>query len=189
MRTITSSEIHAKIEALEALNAELGRDFDQAASDAVGGDTEASKRAAEIDHRLDRLGVDRKILSRALDRALAAEADVIAKAEVARRRRAYDAARDEAGTLVGLADRIDDQVDALLALLVEIATVEKSVRAHLYAAGRGVDAGRVGQRDLAQFPRDRIAAALSGRAYDKTERRAGYWARVGWRELLETVDD
>lgn len=185
MSAINSTSIGEKLTALDVLSGDLARDFDEAAMKAVAGDQSAGQKAAEINQRIERLAIDKRILDRAKVRAETAEALAAAQAEAARREEHVKHARATAKALIELADKVDALVDDLMPSLAALSDAEGEIRGHLSAAKQPVDVGIVGRRGLALFAQDRIATALTGRTYDKTERRTGHWARVGWAELLD----
>lgn len=182
---VSSASISEKLSALDALSGDLAKDFDEAAMKAVAGDKSAGQKAAEINQRIERLAIDKRILDRAKVRVETAEAQAFAKAEADRRKEHIKQARETAQTLIELADKVDALVNDLMPALTALSDAEGKIRGHLSSAKQPVDVGIVGRRGLALFVQDRIATIMTGRIYDKTERRVGHWARVGWAELLD----
>ncbi|RWA97329.1 hypothetical protein [Mesorhizobium sp.] len=124
-------DIRGKIGALDTLVADLDADFGKISIDAVAGVPQASKKAAEINQRIERLAVDRLILNRALARAQSAEAAAReAKAE-AERREHFDIAKGHAKRLLAATRRVDAAIAELTAALPEIAAEELMVRQNL----------------------------------------------------------
>lgn len=183
--SVTAATISEKLSALDVLSGDLARDFDEAAMKAVAGDQSAGQKAAEINQRIERLAIDKRILDRAKVRAETAEALAAAQAEASRRKEHVRQARATAKALIDIADKVDALVDDLMPALTALSDAEGKIRSHLSSAKQPVDVGIVGRRGLALFVQDRIATIMTGRIYDKTERRTGHWARVGWAELLD----
>lgn len=164
MTAVTSSDISEKIGALDSLVSELGAEFDKAATQAVAGVDGAGKKAADLNQRIERLGVDRHILSRALTRAKAAEAAAReAKAEAARRNH-FEAARGHAARLLATASRIDAAIADIAAALPELSEAELSVRLSLSRAEHQLPGAVVGQVGLALMSVDKLNRLADGRA-------------------------
>ncbi|PBB40567.1 hypothetical protein CK222_27345 [Mesorhizobium sp. WSM3866] len=161
---VTSSEIGDKISALDILVQELGAEFDKTAGEAVAGVDGAGKKAAEINQRIERLGVDRLILSRALERARATEAAAReAQAEDVRRKH-FDAAKGHAARLLAAASRIDAAIAEFTAALPELSEAELSVRLSLSRADHRLPGAVVGQIGLALMAVDKLTRIADGRA-------------------------
>ncbi|TGQ15871.1 hypothetical protein [Mesorhizobium sp. M00.F.Ca.ET.217.01.1.1] len=164
MTAVTSSDISEKIGALDSLVRELDAEFDKAATQAVAGVDGAGKKAAYLNERIERLGVDRHILSRALTRAQAAEAAAReAKAEAARRNH-FEAARGHAARLLAAASRIDAAIAEIAAALPELSEAELSVRLSLSRADHRLPGAVVGQVGLALMSVDKLNRLADGRA-------------------------
>ncbi|RUU85563.1 hypothetical protein EOB59_31760, partial [Mesorhizobium sp. M7A.F.Ca.MR.176.00.0.0] len=103
----TSREISEKIAGLDRLVISLGQAFDEVAVNAVAGAPDAARKAADINQRLERLAVDRRILSRALDRTQEAEAAAREAKEEVERRKHFDIAKTHARGLLTAANRIE----------------------------------------------------------------------------------
>ncbi|TGV61660.1 hypothetical protein EN784_04635 [bacterium M00.F.Ca.ET.141.01.1.1] len=164
MASPSSKEILDKIGALDVLVGELGMEFDKAASQAVAGVDGAGKKAADLDQRIQRLGVDRHILSRALMRAQAAEA--AAREAKARddRRKHFNAAKGHAARLMACATRIDAAIDELASALPELSECELSVRLGLSRAGHHLSGAVAGQMGLPLLVIDKLTRLSDGRA-------------------------
>jgi hypothetical protein len=188
MAALTSSDICDKLAALDTLSGDLDHDFDTAAMEAVAGVEGAGAKALSINQRIERLAVDRAILGRALTRAQRAEADARARSDAERRQQHRDQGRLSALALIECADRVDGLVDDLVAAMADMRARWQSVRASMQAAGEPINFASVGQQDLCRHVTDRLAIVSQGVRYDATERRAGHWARVGWRDLIGGSD-
>ncbi|RUX33038.1 hypothetical protein EOA23_08445 [Mesorhizobium sp. M2A.F.Ca.ET.042.01.1.1] len=164
MTPVTSPEISDKIAALDILVQELGAEFDKTAGEAVAGVDGAGRKAAEINQRIERLGVDRLILSRALERARATEAAAReAKAEAARRSH-FEAARGHAARLLAAASRIDAAIAEITAALPELSEAELSVRLSLSRAQHPLTGAVIGQMGLPLMVVDKLNRLADGRA-------------------------
>ncbi|MES0016151.1 hypothetical protein [Mesorhizobium sp. M0036] len=164
MTETTSREIGEKIAGLDRLVTSLGLEFDDVAVNAVAGVPDAARKAAEINQRLERLGVDRRILSRALDRARQVEiADREAKAE-AERQRHFDAAKDHAKRLLGAAHRVDAAIAEFAAALPELSEHELAIRQRLGRAQISLSVGVVGQMGLTVMAMDKLSRLADGRS-------------------------
>jgi hypothetical protein len=164
MDQATSREIGEKIAGLDRLVTSLGLEFDDVAVNAVAGVPDAARKAAEINQRLERLAVDRRILSRALDRAHEDEAAVHkAKAE-ADRRKHFDTAKSHANGLLAAAGRIDAAIDAFAAALPDLSEHELAIRQHLGRAEFRLSGSVVGQMGLAVMAIYRLHRLADGRA-------------------------
>lgn len=164
MASPSSKEILEKIGALDALVGDLGAEFDKAASLAVAGVDGAGKKAADLNQRIERLGVDRHILSRALTRAQAAEAAAREVAAEENRRKHFDAAKGHATRLLAAASRIDAAIADLATVLPELSESELSVRLSLSRAGHHLPGAVVGQVGLALLAVDKLTKLADGRA-------------------------
>ncbi|RVD11637.1 MAG: hypothetical protein E5V37_00765 [Mesorhizobium sp.] len=164
MTTVTSSDISEKIGALDALVGELGAEFDKAATQAVAGVDGAGKKAADLNQRIERLGVDRHILSRALTRAQAAEAAAREAAAEENRRKHFDAAKGHAMRLLAAASRIDAAITELASVLPELSESELSVRLSLSRAGHHLPGAVVGQMGLPLLVIEKLTKLADGRA-------------------------
>ncbi|RUW24656.1 MAG: hypothetical protein E5V67_07400 [Mesorhizobium sp.] len=164
MTAITSLEIGEKIDALDRLVGELGAEFDKTASEAVAGVDGAGKKAADLNQRLDRLGVDRLILSRALDRAKAKEAAAREAQAEDERRKHFEAAKGHAARLLAAAARIDAAITEFAAALPELSASELSVRLSLSRAGHPLSGAVAGQMGLPLLAVDKLTRIADGRA-------------------------
>ncbi|MER9450112.1 hypothetical protein [Mesorhizobium sp. M0254] len=164
MTETTSREIGEKIAGLDRLVTSLGLEFDDVAVNAVAGVPDAARKAAEINQRLERLGVDRRILSRALGRAHEAEAAAHeAKAEAARQDH-LEAAKSHANGLLAAATRIDAAIAEFAAALPELSEHELAIRQHLGRAAFPVSGSVVGQMGLSVMAIDKLHRLADGRA-------------------------
>ncbi|RVD30179.1 hypothetical protein [Mesorhizobium sp. M4B.F.Ca.ET.017.02.2.1] len=161
---LKSGDIAEKIEGLDRLVADLGADFDRAAMDILAGVDGAGKKAAEINQKIDRLGVDRRILDRALKRAQEAEAAAREAQKEAERRKHFDAAKGHAARLLAAATRIDAAIAEFTAALPELSECELSVRLSLSRAGHHLPGAVVGQVGLALAAVDKLTRLADGRA-------------------------
>lgn len=179
-------EITSRIASLDALVLSLGVEFDAAAEQAVGGDPDAGKRAAGLDEHISRLSTDRRILSRALERAETSEAlKVEADAEAIRARHRADAAERVHG-LVETASRIDALVTELKAALAAIGDQETAIHRALHAARVPMSNGIVGQRGIASVALARFnSMAHAAEPFRQTGKSVEATARTAWRFLLE----
>lgn len=185
MAGLPSSEIREKIAALDTLVLRLGEEFDSSANEAVSGDQTAGKHAAEIDQRLARLAVDRRILSRALEGAETAEAALLEAEAAATRARHRAVAVEQARALVETAGRVDTLVAGLKAALIELGQQEIAIHRALHAAREPVTNGLVGQRGIASVALARLnSTANAADPYRQTGRSVEETARSAWRTLI-----
>ncbi|TGV90033.1 hypothetical protein EN801_020470 [Mesorhizobium sp. M00.F.Ca.ET.158.01.1.1] len=164
MTAVTSSDISEKIGALDKLVGELGTEFDRAASQAVAGVDGAGKKAADLNQRIERLGVDRHILSRALTRAQAAEAAAREAVANEQRQKHFEVAKGHATRLMAAASRIDAAIAEMASALPELSECELSVRLSLSRAGHHLPGAVVGQIGLALMAIDKLTRIADGRA-------------------------
>lgn len=186
MAAKTSLQISERITALDLLAADLGKSFDLAAAAAVSGDEAAGKEAAEIDGRLSRLAVDRRVLERAKAQA---ELEELAAAEVeleAVRQGHLADARSHAVALLDVAKRADAVVEAFIAVLGDIAREETELRAALSRAGALPGGSVAYQSGLAMLALDHIKRATDGRArYQEKPRSLADTCLMAWSILLD----
>ncbi|RWO35676.1 MAG: hypothetical protein EOS08_03505 [Mesorhizobium sp.] len=164
MTETTSREISEKIAGLDRLVTSLGQEFDEVAVNAVAGVADAARKAAEINQRLERLGVDRRILSRALDRAREVEAAAREAEAEANRQKHFDTARDHAKRLLGAAMRVDAAIAEFAAALPELSEHELAIRQRLGRAQFSLSVGVVGQMGLPVMAMDKLSRLADGRS-------------------------
>jgi hypothetical protein len=182
----SSAAIGEKIAALDVLVGDLGEEFDHKAMEAVAGVREAGKKAAEINSRIERLAVDRRILERAKVRAVDTEiAAAKAEAEADRQRHAANA-RAHAARLLEAAKRIDATTELFTAALSDLVDAEKAVRSELGRAKASPSDGIVGRNGLGILAVDRVSRVLDGRARSQGPGKTiEETALVAWGYLIE----
>lgn len=185
MAVLPSSEIREKIAALDGLVVGLGKEFDQSAEAAVGGDADAGRRAASIDERLSRLATDRKILERALERAEAHELALIEAEVAATRERHRCEAMESAQHLLGTARRVDTLIADIKAALIDLADQEAFIHRALNAARSPATGSIVGQRGIVTIALARLNSTAATEPYRQTGKSVEETARNAWRSLIE----
>lgn len=187
--TSLPSSIQERIAALDALVSTLGNDFDREAEDAVAGIADAGTRASDIDQRLARLAVDRRILSRALDKAIAVEAAALEASAEAERRRHRDAARNHITVLMDTARRADALIDELATLLPALDAPVYDIRACLRHAGVALSGGNAFQVGLSPMAVDKVRHAVSPNKLGQEKRSLAEMVQVGWNFLFDGDDN
>lgn len=188
MEKLSSLEISEKIAALDARSDELYEDYDAISTEVVSGVEGAGEKALKINQDLERLAVERTIHKNALTRARQAEADTKAKAEADRRQVHRERARTEAMALVECADRVDGLVDDLVSAMSDMQDRWRAVHDELRAACEPSNFTNTGRQSLTPHVIGRLSLFVQGVTFDKTERRAGHFARAGWSDLIGGSD-
>ncbi len=188
--SITSSlEIRERIDGLDALAVDLGADFDKVAMEAVAGVEGAGKKAAEINQRIERLAVDRRILSRALDRSLNAEAAAIEAEAEAERQRHLKTAKAHAVALLDASKRADAAILSFVSVLDDIAREEAAVR-HALGLARALPSDAiVGRHGLSGMALDALQRITDGRARFGGVKPVADVAAYAWASLLTRNDE
>lgn len=185
----TSAELRDKIAALDIALADAEADFDRHAAAAVAGEDGASKRAAEVNAKIERLNVERRILERACEKAARAEAQAEAEAERDEQAKALDAARNHVATLLDTAQRVDDLIASLKALLPELDATEMAIWDSLRAARVTPPNAIVGRRGLSGHAIDCIHAFAQGRENFRHDKRGtADMAATAWSFLTSEHD-
>jgi len=185
----TSAQIREKIAGLDVALADAESDFDKFAGEAVAGVDGAGKRAAEANAKIERLNVERRILERAADKAAKAEAAAAAAAEVEERAKALEAARQNVAKLLDTAQRVDDLIAALKALLPELDATEAAIWGSLRAARVTPPGAVVGRKGLSGHAIDCIHAFAQGRENFRHDKRStADMAATAWGFLINEVE-
>lgn len=182
----TSAEILEKLASLDDTLAALGTDFDCHAAAAVAGEPDAGRKAAEVNARIERMGVDRLILSRALGHARQREAAAYEAEQEAKRARHMVAARENAGKLLDAAQRADDAITALLNALDDLGRIEGETRSAARAAGSMPNDAIIGRSNIVGHALEVLRRRQKPDARNPWNRdRVADVVRVGWRFLFE----
>lgn len=186
----SSAEIAGKLAAVDTALADWEAEFDTKVTAAVGGDTEAAAKLAEINANIERAKIERMIFAKAHGKALSAEAEEAARADAEARKEHTAIARLHAGRLIDAARRMDAGIEAFSAMLAEINEAERLVREHLrLAKALPGDAVR-GRYGLGQEAVARLLMLTDGRSRFRQDDKQGveHWSRVGWSFLLADDD-
>lgn len=186
----TSAEILDKLAALDDVVADAENEFDRHAAAAVAGEPDAGRKAAEINARIERMGVDRLILTRALGRARQREAAAYEAEREAERALHMVAARENAGKLLDAAQRADDAITALLNALDDLGRIEGETRAAVRAAGAMPNDSIIGRHNIVGHALDVLRRRQKPDARNPWNRdRVADVVRVGWRFLLDDENE
>lgn len=186
----TSAEINEKIDALDMAMADAEAEFDKLAAEAVAGVAEASKKAAEVNGRISRMHVDRRILARALAKARSQEAAAYEAEQEAERAKHMAAARENAGKLLDAAQCVDDAITALLNALDDLGRIEGETRTAVRAAGAMPNDSIIGRNNIVGHALDVLRRRQKPDARNPWSRdRVADVARVGWRFLLDDENE
>lgn len=189
-KTISSSEIAAKLASLDAALEQVSAEFDSLSSDAVAGVEGAGSKASAAHGRIERLNVERRILERAQAKAFKREAEVKAGVEAEARAKHVDQARKTAAQLISRAELVDDLTGQLAAAVSDLARLEGQVRSSLVAARQLPDDTYIGRKGISGFALERLNALATGTLnLVSNQRTIADIARVGWRFLLNDEDN
>lgn len=185
----TSADLRDKIAALDVALADAESDFDRYAAEAVASVEGAGKRAAEANARIERLNVERRILERACETAARTEAEAAAAAEAEERAKALEAARQNVAKLLDRAQRVDDLIATLKALLPELDATEAAIWGGLRAARVTPPGAIVGRRGLSGHAIDCIHAFAQGRENFRHDKRStADMATTAWDFLIHEAE-
>lgn len=185
MNAVTSAEITDKLAALDIALNDFEVEFDKHANEAVAGVAGAGQKASEVNSRIERLQVERRILERARVSAFKREQAEAEEVEAAARAKHLDDARLNARLLVDQADHVDRLINDLRAAMSKLQDRETAVHNDLRAARAMPDYITVGRKNLVGIALQRLSSEVDGAArYKKDDRGCGHWARVGWQFLL-----
>lgn len=168
----TSADLRDKIAALDVALADAESDFDRYAAEAVASVEGAGKRAAEANARIERLNVERRILERACETVARTEAEAAAAVEAEERAKALEAARQNVAKLLDRAQRVDDLITTLKALLPELDATEAAIWGGLRAARVTPPGAVVGRKGLSGHAIDCIHAFAQGRENFRHDKRS-----------------
>lgn len=189
-KTISSSEIAAKLASLDAALEQASAEFDSLSSDAVAGVEGAGTKASAAHGRIERLNVERRILERAQAKAFKREAEVKAAVEAEARAKHVDQARKTVAKLISQAELVDDLTGQLAAAVADLDRLEGQVRSSLAAARQLPGDGVVGRKGISVFALDRLNALATGTLNRVSNpRTVADIARVAWIYLFNSDDD
>lgn len=185
----TSADLRDKLAALDVALADAETDFDMYAAEVVASVDGAGKRVAEANARVERLKVERRILERACEKAARTEAEAAAAAEAEERAKALEAARQNVAKLLDRAQRVDDLIATLKALLPELDATEAAIWGGLRAARVTPPGAIVGRRGLSGHAIDCIHAFAQGRENFRHDKRGtADMAATAWSFLTNEHD-
>lgn len=186
----TSAELQQKIEGLDTALSDAEADFDRYSSEVVAGVSDAGKRVADANARIERLKVERKILDRALASARQREAEADVAALEAERAKHMAVARSNASKLLDAANSVDEAITALLAALDQLGDAEARTRASARLAGVPGSISIRGRSSLVAHAHECLKRRQSPYALRPDERdRVADIARAGWAFLLDETNE